>query len=665
MKKWFKHLLVAGVITTFGLSIPNVVAKYQTETSSKTVEIAVDYKQVYSNAKKGSEEFEEQILKTLHKSGVNSIGFTENSLNELENRELIHVMKGSELESNLWSQDYAFSIEKGFTYVLVPKSEKQNEIVQNIKDSKLGKTNDYTLKDTRIVQIDKRMDDIYKQPLLYLESDYKELHELYTIVPRISNKWDERLPLIEEQLKQWDKEDALSSVVFLGDEAEGYTEDEEGHVSVQTHSIWKDLGVGIVESFSAADRQKGANNYALESNYNIIRVHSLPKEKLEKMSDIEMKRLVAKATKERNLRMIYINPFYLKSDENQKDYLKRLGEATQNIHDTVKDSGFTIGQAKPFVQKESQFLSQFGIVTSLLGTIYLLCLSLYTAFKNKKNPALNKLFPLAIASGTIAVLFGYLAETNLTLVKIASLGLSILLPVWASLHVYFTLDKKDERSLNIVKDILVPIAGLYVIGLTYLISMNHGIEHVTYIETFKGVSLTLSVPPVLVALFLLVKIGKDISIKKILTHKIRVMDILILAFLAAFFMFYESRSGNGGTLLPFETLLRGWLEDTLPWRPRTKEIFFAFPLFMVMIGMWKMTKWSRLALPFVTVGFASVFNTFTHFHTPMVASAGRSIISITVGLFIGLVALIVIRAVVEVVGIGKTSTETKKKNIEK
>lgn len=650
MKKWFKHVLVAGVVATFAFSIPNVVTKYKTETSSQTVELAVDYKQVYSNAKKGDEKFENQILNTLHNSGVNSIGLTENSLSELETRDLVHVMSGSELERDLWSQDYNVPINKNYTYVLVPKEEKQQEIIKTIQKSHLGNTVSFKIKDTSVVQINKRKADVYKLPILYLESDYKNLHKLYSVVPRISNKWDERLPLIEKQLETWNKKDNLSSVVFLGDEAEGYSEDEEGIPSVHIHRIWEKLGIGIVESFSSEDRQKGVRDYAVISNYNIIRVHSLPKEKLEKMSPIEMKRLVAKATKERNIRMIYLNPFYLKADEKQKDYNERLSTSVQNIHDTIEKSGFKIGQAKPFVQKGSPFLSKFGIVTSLLGVVYLLCLALYTAFKSKENPALNKLFPMAIASGTAAILFGYLAGTNLMIIKIASLGLSVLLPVWASLHVYFTLDKKDEKKLNIIKDILGPIAALYIVGLSYLISMNHGVEHVTYIETFKGVSLTLSVPPVLVALFLIINIGKDISLKKVLVHKIRVIDVLVIAFLGAFFVFYESRSGNGGTLLPFETMLRGWLEDTLPWRPRTKEIFFAFPLLMIMIGMWNVTKWARLALPFVAVGFASLFNTFTHFHTPMVASAGRSVISVSFGLVIGLVIVIILRTVLEVFG---------------
>ena len=667
MKKWIKHLLVAGVVVSFGLSIPNVITKHKTETSSQTVELAVDYKQVYSNAQSGDDKFENQILKTLKRSGVNSIGFTENSLSELESRELVHVMTGSELEKNIWSQNYNLPIQKQYTYVMVPEGTQQKEIINTIKKSKIGKTKEFKIKDTDILQINERKNNIYKLPLLYLESDYSKLHKLYTVVPRVSNNWEDRFPLINNQLEKWNKKDKLSSVVFLGSEAEGYSEDDEGKSTVDIRNLWSKTGVGIVESFSSADRQKGVREYAVKTNYNIVRVHSLPKEKLEKMSPIEMKRLIAKATKERNIRMIYLNPFYLKNEESQKEYTNRLKDSVQNIHDTVENSGFKIGQAKPFVQHESLLLSKIGIIAALLGTVYLFCLSLYTAFKKMENPALNTLFPMAIASGTAAILFGYLAGTNLTIIKIASLALSILLPVWAALHIYFMLDRKEEDKLHIAKDILGPIALLYIIGLSYLISMNHGIEHVTYIETFKGVSLTLSVPPLIVLVFLLIRHGRNISIKSILTHKIRIIDILLLAFVGAFFVFYESRSGNGGTLLPFETVLRGYLEDRFPWRPRTKEIFFAFPLLIIMIGMWKQTKWTRAILPFVTVGFASVFNTFTHFHTPMVASIGRSAISISSGMLFGLFALIYIRFILKIMRIDfkKEVTQIKENHLNK
>ncbi|MGX5609604.1 DUF5693 family protein [Bacillus cereus] len=655
MKRWMKHLLVAGVVTTFGLSIPNVVTKYKTENSSNTVEIAVDYKQIYLNAKGGEANFENQIHKTLQKNGVTSIGFTENSLYELENRNLVYVMNGSNLERNLWSQNHNISIVRNDTYVLVPAGEKQKEIISTIEKSALGETKIYTVKDTKVIEINKKLSDVYKAPMLYLESDYKELKDSYHIIPRISNEWGDRYPIIEKQLKEWDKKSKLSPVVFLGSEAEGYSEDEKGKETVQTHSLWKQTGVGIVESFTSEDRQKGAKEYAVDSDYNIVRAHSVSKDDLEGMSPVEMKRMIAKAAKERNIRLFYINPFYEKSDETDKEYVDRLGDSIDTIDKAIKNSGFKTGQAAPFVEKENPLLSKIGIIASLLGAIYLFCLALYTAVKNNENPILNKLFPLALGSGTLMVVMGYLSGSKGILIPVASLGLSILLPVWASLHTYFTLDKKAKGKLNILKDLFAPIASLYVIGISYLISMNHGIPNVTYIAPFKGVSLTLSIPPIIVGLFLIASLWKSVSLKKVAFHKIRVIDVVIIAVLGAFLMFYESRSGNGGTLLPFEEMLRGWLEDSLPWRPRTKEIFFAFPLLMLMVGLWKDSKWTRLALPFVTVGFASVFNTFTHFHTPMIASAGRSVISITFGLFIGLVMLIIIKAALEIFGKSKKS----------
>jgi glucose-6-phosphate-specific signal transduction histidine kinase len=117
--------------------------------------------------------------------------------------------------------------------------------------------------------------------------------------------------------------------------------------------------------------------------------------------------------------------------------------------------------------------------------------------------------------------------------------------------------------------------------------------------------------------------------------------------LLAFFVFYISRSGNSGSLLPFEAQIRNWLEDTLNVRPRTKEIFFAFPIMTIMIIMWKQNKWVRLMLPITTLGLASICNTFTHFHTPIYISLTRTIISIGVGSVIGMLICMIVMSFLE------------------
>lgn len=640
MKGILKKILLLVITLTFFLSLNNVIFKYKTETSSDIVELAVDYKNVYGNAKKGAEDFEENIFDTLKQSGVTSIGYTENSLLEMESRELIHALSGSELEKNLWSQNHTIKIQKNYTYVLVPKSQAQDEIIDTIEKSYLGNTKKLQMNNTVIIEIDKRKSDIYKLPLLYLESDYNQLAKEFNIIPRISNSWGERYPIIEEQLKRWNEQKPLSSVVFLGNEVVGFN-DEDEKIRVKTSEFFSAIGIGVIETFTNEDKQKGITNYASDSDYNIVRVHSLPKEKLENYEPLEMKRLISKAVKERNIRIIYVNPFPVKPEETEGEYLERLSDSIEPIVKGIKYSGMELKEANSFQQNKILLLNKLSALSGIIGSAALFLLAILSFITNRIT---NKYLSVLLGVILLGMPFVSLIGIESLLIKVVSLGLSILLPVWSSLHIMKVLDTNERMDFaHIAKKIVLPLAALYTIGISYLISMNYTIAHVVYMETFRGVGLTLTLPPIIVGLWLAFSLRKNISLKTLLFHNVRIIDILIVVVLLVFFVFYHSRSGNGGSMLPFEAMLRAWLEDVLPWRPRTKEVFFAFPLLVIVIAYWKRSKWVRVMLPFVTVGFASMFNTFTHFHTPMIASAGRSILAIVIGTVLGLIAWTILK----------------------
>lgn len=650
MKKIVKISLMLSVLLLFALSLPNVYTKHQTETQNNVVEVAVDFKHIYFSTKRTTEDFKKEYYEALRNNGVTSIGLTENSLLGLEEREVLHIFKGIELSEKMWDEPLNFEINRNYTYVVIPNNELQDEIVETIKSSELAQTIVYRNNDTVLLELQAAYRNVFKKPILYLESDVEELSKHFYLVPRVSNLWADRLPIIKEQIQKIHKEKPFSSVVFAGAEAEGYSVD-----NMKIDEMWNGIGIGMLEVFDAKSAQKGSNDYAYASNFNVVRVHSIPRIKMETQSGDVLRRLVVKAANERNIRMFYVNPPFYDETKEEKDYIAGLEESLSAIYFGLDENGYTFGQAKKFTENET-WVNKIGVITSILGAFLLFALAVYmwlgkSLFKEKMS-----LFYLFMASGLGVVIFGLMASKMMLLSQIASLGITILLPVWMTFVLMHGLGSVKTNEGEKMRWIILKLLGLFVVGITFLTAMNYSVEQITYIKGFKGVSLTLSVPIIIVGLYLLITMKRKVSISKVLFHKIRIVDVVLSLALFAIFAFYISRSGNGGELLPFEADMRNFLEDKFNVRPRTKEIFFAFPVMTIMALMWKEYRWVKWALPIATLGFASIFNTFTHFHTPLEVSLLRTVLSIGIGTFIGVFMSVIIMAMLE----WKKTTSTKK-----
>jgi hypothetical protein len=158
---------------------------------------------------------------------------------------------------------------------------------------------------------------------------------------------------------------------------------------------------------------------------------------------------------------------------------------------------------------------------------------------------------------------------------------------------------------------------------------------------FKGVSLTLLVPPLLVAYSFLEKDFKR-ALTQLFQHPLRLGEVA-LAGLALFLLALALlRRGNDAPLVPdLELKLRSLLQDIMV-RPRFKEVFghALFPLALLL-------PWPRFVqnglLFLAALGVASILNTFSHFHTPLTISFFRVVNGAILGLLLGLVGVILVR----------------------
>ncbi len=131
-------------------------------------------------------------------------------------------------------------------------------------------------------------------------------------------------------------------------------------------------------------------------------------------------------------------------------------------------------------------------------------------------------------------------------------------------------------------------------------------------------------------------------------HTIILFSITILLLLLLI------RSGNQ-SILPISTIefhLRSFLENTLPARPRLKEIFFSYPF--LIIGLWtyiqsdKIKRFDWLQFPSVIMislgGFtlSSIYNTLSHIHTPLDVHIARIISGFIFGSITGSIMLAIL-----------------------
>jgi hypothetical protein len=183
--------------------------------------------------------------------------------------------------------------------------------------------------------------------------------------------------------------------------------------------------------------------------------------------------------------------------------------------------------------------------------------------------------------------------------------------------------------------------GYALAGVVFLSALGSTKEAVLGLSPFKGVSLTLLLPPLLVASSFLDKSYKE-ALVRLYAHPLRLGEVA-LALLALFLLLLALlRRGNEAPLVPeTELKLRSLLQDLMV-RPRFKEVFghALFPIALLL--PWP--RWVQNGLLFLAaIGIASILNTFSHFHTPLPISFFRVVNGAILGVLLGMVGVILVR----------------------
>lgn len=330
----------------------------------------------------------------------------------------------------------------------------------------------------------------------------------------------------------------------------------------------------------------------------VLRLFSLKPEWQDKLSPAEVSDKFLLAARERGHQLLYMRPF-----DSHQDTL----ELIRLVKSDLERSHIALGAPKPrdFSPSALRFVALIGILAGLA----LLALGLPSPW-GWPVAGLLALFALGYARGDAGPLLA-----------------ALVFPVLGFLENRPGLQKWFAA-------VLYAFAGVI-----FLAVLGSRPETILGLEPFKGVSLTLVVPPLLVALSFIPKDFKQ-TINNLWLYPLKLGEVAVALLGLAIVALAVLRRGNDAapSIVPdWELQLRALLQDVMV-RPRFKEIFAHALAPVALLLPWP--NWLKNALILlVSVGIASILNTFSHYHTPLSISFFRVLNGMVIGLIVGLIAV--------------------------
>jgi len=437
-------------------------------------------------------------------------------------------------------------------------------------------------------------------------------------------------------------------VIFDGEEMLGY----DGLLGVTAKSLARhDLLFGFVEMAS----QRGEAALAGKLGSRVVRVHSIAEgDMLTMLPSVAVPRY-ARAVQERNIRVVYVR-LMARARDDAAAYNVRYVEA---IADAIRAEGFELGRAAPFSAPKGwpprwpRAVVALGV---LAGSMLLL----------RRLVPLPAVWSWLIFAAALAAGAGVAAVEPGMVARAGGLGAAVVFPslavVWA---VQGIRDWGPRSGIGAVVGAavgrLVTASAISLAGAMLIVGLYSRVGYLSGVALFTGVKLSLLLPLVVVLAAVILDLRLEIEpmsrwwsrtrlrLEQFLARPINVLGAAVVLVALGAIAFALTRSGNAPVVSPsgLEVKLRGLLEATLVIRPRTKEFLLGHPALMLAVAL--ALRGRRTWLPLVALvaglGQVSLLNTFCHFHTPLAISLLRTVNGLWVGAVIGIVVVVVWRAV--------------------
>lgn len=323
------------------------------------------------------------------------------------------------------------------------------------------------------------------------------------------------------------------------------------------------------------------------------------------------------AANERHVRVLYLRPY---TEEQLGDMVANTEELIVGLHEALAREGFSVG---PIAPPDAGYAPPaWARAAAALGVLAGLVL-LATAF-----PAPWGAWAAAAVAALALVAAGpsWAAVALVAALVFPVLGFA-LLPwrPWA----------------------LLAATGVALVGAALLAAVGSDRATMLALEPFAGVAATLVVPPALFAAVVLLRERRPAAwVRLAWNHPVRLGEVAVALVVAAALGLVVLRRGNFPIIgaSEIELAVRSTLNEWFV-RPRFKELLgHPLALLALLLGRWPW--WARGGLLVAgVVAQASVLNSFSHYHTPLVVSLQRTAIALALGAAAGLVLWPLARAV--------------------
>ncbi|GAC1555411.1 MAG: DUF5693 family protein [Vulcanimicrobiaceae bacterium] len=463
-------------------------------------------------------------------------------------------------------------------------------------------------------------------------------------VPRVQNDEQFGKAQIDRVFASFRRGERPSTVIFFGQRSEvlGYPD----HL-VDVADAFKRTGLnfGAIEIYDKLQVQKGSDALATKAIARTTRVQAISKAELDKLDFDTVVARYLLGVRERNVRVVYLRP-YLHAYNGMS--LERTNvELVRQVAAGLVARGFTLGRATPVPGFRINPLV-VAVVSLAVPAIVVL---LFEAFgKRRANIAY-----IAFGVDLLVVLGGYATHHDLlarkSLALLGAIGFATM--GFVAIPRAFTSPPAATLGGNIV-------AGLRTVGVAAAFALGGALVVVGLISTpllmeeidrFAGIKAVIVVPPMLaLALYVYTRrFGNEPpDVRGSALASVRVYQLLVFLILAGAAFVYVARSGNQSDIAPsaFELALRSNLTQILGVRPRFKLFAIGVPLLMLLPALrleYKRAAGWLFAIG-AAIGTSDIVDTFSHLHTPLIASLVRVVNGALIGIALGIVLIAIYRA---------------------
>lgn len=642
-RKWLWIIVIIGLIA----SIPVIYDRVTTESSSKNVELVFDYRDLVDVAayQVHPQDFINEKLTELKNAGVTTMAMYESTLDEF--RKSRRIMIYSSLDVANMSGE-VLPENENFTYILFTNEENKEVLSPLIQDTfrRLDiPVRTWTHEDKEGLVIETPVENANLKPMAPDPITMSDLVDKgFIIMPRLGDS----LPYDQQsvaQLMDLFEQFGVKRILFEGDKVKGYNDNEELKSLSAFAELLNQHGIGLAAIENLKAPQLGFSTLAYLTDYNVVRLISLSEHDANLSPKVIADRFTL-ATKDRNIRMIYLNASPSRSalkaavTDPLENLLNALGEEG-NAVERMKENGFTLGQAEPFDVHETPGQRYYKAVV-VVGSIAMIALMVSYFIPFLTLPA----FVLGIlGSGGLYILRPSLMEQAIALlVAISAPTIAMILAVRRINAVQLrTPDLSVKNRVTQALVLFIRTSLLSLLAVPFMIALLNNITYALVIEQFRGVSL-LHLAPIALTAFYVLFYRKALSmafVRKLLNEPITLLWVLAAGIIGMVGYYYLTRTGNSGSVTPLEMALRTFLENNFGVRPRNKEFLLGHPVFIV--GAFIALKYRNGIYLMIIASIAqlSMVDTFAHIHTPAHLSLIRGVLGLGLGLIVGLIAIVV------------------------